>query len=180
MLFTLKHILQSLNERAAMPVTNNKSGIVAPVAAAQPSNASQEYNAGLDFTNFERTIATYTENAKNQLQAKLLNLTNGKQVSLRSSKGYGQPIKDYIINVKNVSIDYYYDRYVIVLKDENDKEYFLEPNSKIRILGPAQIIPKKKKKKPAVDPNQPTPVQPALASNPKTDKQNLVPENFIK
>jgi hypothetical protein len=128
------------------------------VIPQQPQSQGSEFNVGVDFTNFERTIAAYTENAKNQFQAKLLNLVGNKRVFLRGSKGYGQPIKDYTINVKSVSIDFYYERYVVVFKDENDKEYFLEPGYKIKILGNAQMSvkkPKKKKQYPA-QPQQPS------------------------
>lgn len=143
-------------EQQAEP-EKSPSAIVAPASA--PTKPGTELNVGLDFTNFERTIASFTENAKNQFQQKLMNLVGNKQVFLRGSKGYGQPIKDYTINVKNISIDFYYDRYVVVFKDEDDKEYFLEPGYKIKILGPAQIIPKTRKKKKL--PFDMTPVSPA-------------------
>lgn len=132
-----------------------------PIVAQQPPAQGQEFNVGLDFTNFERTIAAFTENAKNAFQQKLMSLVGNKKVFLRGSKGYGQPIKDYTINVKSVSIDFYYERYVVVFKDENDKEYFLEPGYKIKILGQAQIVPKKLKKKKAEQPPV-APVQPNI------------------
>lgn len=129
-----------------------------PIVASQASPQGQEFNVGLDFTNFERTIAAFTENSKNAFQQKLMGIVGNKKVFLRGSKGYGQPIKDYTINVKSVSIDFYYERYVVVFKDENDKEYFLEPGYKIKILGQAQIVPKtqkrKKKEQPPVVPVQ--------------------------
>lgn len=147
---------------------NNPRPPAVPQQQAQPSSQPQgsEFNVGVDFTNFERTIAAYTENAKNQFQTKLLNLVGNKKVFLRGSKGYGQPIKDYTINVKSVSIDFYYERYVVVFKDENDKEYFLEPGYKIKILGNAQMSVKKPKKKKQYQAQ--TPVSPPQApSQPK-------------
>lgn len=130
----------------------------APIVA-QSTPQGQEFNVGVDFTNFERTIAAFTENSKNAFQQKLMSIVANKKVFLRGSKGYGQPVKDYTINVKSVSIDFYYERYVVVFKDENDKEYFLEPGYKIKILGQAQIVPKpqkrKKKEQPPVAPVQP-------------------------
>lgn len=130
-----------------------------PIVSQRSTPPGQEFNVGLDFTNFERTIAAFTENAKNAFQQKLMALVGNKKVFLRGSKGYGQPVKDYTINVKSVSIDFYYERYVVVFKDENDKEYFLEPGYKIKILGQAQIVPKtqkrKKKEQPLVAPVQP-------------------------
>lgn len=128
------------------------------------SQQGKEFNVGLDFTAFERTIASFTENAKNTFQQKLMSMVGGKRVYLRASKGYGQPIKDYTINVKNVSIDFYYERYVVVFKDEDDKEYFLEPGYKIKILGPVQIVPKAEKKKKKEQP----PVVPPVAGRQPT------------
>jgi hypothetical protein len=143
MAISLKRLMELDNvpPKVTTPVASS------PIVAQQNVPAGQEVNVGLDFTNFERTIAAFTENSKNQFQTKLLNLIGGKRVFLRGSKGYGQPIKDYTINVKNVSIDFYYERYVVVLKDEDDKEYFLEPGYKIKILGQAQIVPKSQKRK---------------------------------
>ena len=126
---------------------SKKPAAYTPIVASQTAPQGQEFNVGLDFTNFERTIAAFTENSKNAFQQKLMGLVGNKKVFLRGSKGYGQPIKDYSINVKSVSIDFYYERYVVVFKDEDDKEYFLEPGYKIKILGQAQIVPKTQKRK---------------------------------
>jgi hypothetical protein len=145
MAISLKRLIELGQEKPAA-VGRTRPPAPSP-AATQSAPQNSEFNVGVDFTNFERTIAAFTENAKNQFQAKLLNLVGNKKVFLRGSKGYGQPIKDYTINVKNVSIDFYYERYVVVFKDENDKEYFLEPGYKIKILGNAQMSVKKPKKK---------------------------------
>jgi len=151
--------LKRLMELETEPQATKQPAAYTPIVAQQPTPAGQEFNVGLDFTNFERTIAAFTENAKNAFQQKLMGLVGNKKVFLRGSKGYGQPVKDYTINVKSVSIDFYYERYVVVFKDENDKEYFLEPGYKIKILGQAQIVPKtqkrKKKEQPPVAPVQP-------------------------
>lgn len=149
---SLKRLIELGDEAQGQNPPAPRTPIVSP---ATPSG--QEVNVGLDFTNFERTIAAFTENAKNAFQQKLMTLVGSKKVFLRGSKGYGQPIKDYTINVKGVSIDFYYERYVVVFKDENDKEYFLEPGYKIKILGQAQIVPKELKKKKKF---QPVAVQP--------------------
>jgi hypothetical protein len=157
----LKYILQLISE-----AENPSAAPIAAYPIAAPQSQGQEFNVATDFTNFERTIASYTENAKNTFQAKLFNLTGNKQIYLRASKGYGQPIKDYTINVKNVSIDFYYDRYVVVFKDDNDKEYFLEPGYKIKILGQAVQTPKKAKKKKDPSANTSVPAQKPSQYNP--------------
>ena len=122
---------------------------VAPVQPQPqiPPQSGSEYNVGSDFSTFEKTIASYTENAKNTFQAKLTGLVGNKKVLIRGSKGYGQPIKDYTVNVKSVSIDFYYDRYVVIFKDDKDKEYFLAPDAKVKILGPAERTKTDQKKK---------------------------------
>ena len=149
MAISLTRLIKIREEDAAQ---KQAAPVSAPVQqnASQPTNPppnGQEFNVGLDFNNFEKTIAAFTENAKNLFQTKLLNLVGNKKVFLRGSKGYGQPIKDYTINVKSVSIDFYYDRYVVVFKDENEKEYFLEPGYKLKILGRAEASSEKPKKK---------------------------------
>ena len=146
MAISLKRLIE-LGQEPAVVQQQAPASTATQSTATQSTPQNSEFNVGVDFTNFERTIAAFTENAKNQFQTKLLNLVGNKKVFLRGSKGYGQPIKDYTINVKNVSIDFYYERYVVVFKDENDKEYFLEPGYKIKILGNAQMSIKKPKKK---------------------------------
>lgn len=111
----------------------------APVAPMAPeTQASNEYSPAFDFNDFENKLSQATETAKNNFQERLLSKVGGKKVLIRASKGYGQPKKDYTINVSSVSIDYYYERYVIILKDEKEKEYFLDTGMKIKILGAAE------------------------------------------
>lgn len=143
----------------------------APASSPDPSSGvdGSEYNIGIDFTNFEKTIAAHTENAKNLFQTKLLSLINGKRILLRGSKGYGQPIKDYTINVRSASVDYYYDRYVVILKDDDEKEYFLAPGFKLKIMGPA-VAPQPKQKKKNIDPL--AGIQSKDASKPQQPAQN--------
>jgi len=110
-----------------------------PAATPAGQDAANEYSPSFDFTDFERKIAQSTETARNSLQEKLLSKIGNKKVLIRASKGQpAQPKKDITINVSGVSVDYYYDKYVVVLKDEKDKEYFLDTSMKIKILGPAE------------------------------------------
>lgn len=134
----------------------NEIGVRKMKTPPTPQSGGQVYNLGTDFTAFERGVAASTEAIKNQLQVKLNGLVINKQVAIRGSKGYGQPIKDFIINVRGVSIDFYYDRYVVIFKDEKEKEFFLEPGYRIRIIGPAVVKqPEKKAPKPKLPPQPP-------------------------
>jgi len=78
------------------------------------------------------------------LNSRVLN----KKVSIQASKGYGQPVRDYEISVTSTSLDYFYDRYVVILRDEDDKEYFLKPGFKITILGQGEALKIKVPKEP--------------------------------
>jgi hypothetical protein len=143
----------------AAPIGKDPAAIAAPAEqpaapptpppAAQPSgqDSAAEYSPAFDFNDFETRLAQATETAKNNFQEKLMQKVGGKKVMIRASKGYGQPKKDYTINVTGVSIDFYYERYVVIFKDEKDKEYFLETGMKIKILGPAEAKPANKANK---------------------------------
>lgn len=136
-------------------------------------DSSAEYNVNFDFTDFENKINAAEEGAKEQFQEKLKQKVSNKKVLVRASKGQpGQPEKDYTINVSGVSVDYYYDRYVVVFKDEKDKEYFLKPGYKVKLLGQAEVKPTHKAPArinppmPVVSPPQAKPVAPAQAASP--------------
>lgn len=172
----LRSLLPSFLTEAEDAVPPQPAPAAAPTSDSNAGADGSEYNIGIDFTNFEKTIAAHTENAKNLFQTKLLSLISGKHVLLRGSKGYGQPIKDYKINVRSASVDYYYDRYVVILKDDDEKEYFLASGFKLKIMGPA-ISPQPKQKKKNIDPlagiqskDSEKPQQPAQNPNPPTEK----------
>ena len=93
---------------------------------------------------------------------------------VRASKGYKQPETDYTINVTGVAIDYYYDRYVIIIigREENKQKvakFFIKPGFKLKILGNADNLKPKDqyqvaKSKALVEPES---------------QQNVVPSNKI-
>jgi len=88
---------------------------------------------------------------KSSFQNKILSKIGNKQVQLRASKGYGQPEKDYIVNVSGISIDFYYEKYVIIVKGreqgkQKESEYFIKAPYQIKILGNAVVTPSVKKK----------------------------------
>lgn len=127
-----------------------------------------DYNISSDFSDFETKIANSTEQAKAAFLRNLNSRVLGKKVSIQASKGYGQPVRDYTISVTSTSLDYFYDRYVIIFKDENDKEYFLKTGFKITIVGQGEPLKPKKPKKPKAPttPAQPATGQPASAQSP--------------
>lgn len=103
--------------------------------------ASQYYDLGKDFYSFNNAIGITTETVKNKFEQSINSKIKGRKIKARASRGYKQFEKDYEINVSNVSIDDYYDNYVVVAKDNNGKEYFLRPGFKIQILGSIEQSP---------------------------------------
>jgi len=109
------------------------------------------YDAKSDLSDFESRVSQSTLQNKSSFQNKILSKIGNKQVQLRASKGYGQPEKDYIVNVSGISIDFYYEKYVIIVKGreqgkQKESEYFIKAPYQIKILGNAVVTPSVKKK----------------------------------
>ena len=90
---------------------------------AQPQQSGEQgqgdpnlYDVKPELTDFETRVSQSTLQNKSEFQNKILSKIGNKQVQLRASKGYGQPEKDYVVNVSGVSIDFYYEKYVIIVK----------------------------------------------------------------
>jgi len=137
-------LIKLLNEVVSSPQHFGTS-----TAGGQPlPSTSVDYNVNSDFSEFEAKIARTTAESKaaflNNLNTRVLN----KKVSIQASKGYGQPVRDYEISATSTSLDYFYDRYVVILRDEDDKEYFLKPGFKITILGQGEPLNVKTPKEP--------------------------------
>lgn len=131
-------------------------------AGGQPlPSTSVDYNVSSDFSDFESRIARATAEAKASFIRNLNARVMGKKVSIQASKGYGQPIRDYEISVTSTSLDYFYDRYVVILRDEDDKEYFLKTGFKITILGQGE------------------PLKPQVEKTPKKEKPKAAPGEKI-
>jgi hypothetical protein len=96
------------------------------------------YDWTQDFDVFKKTLNSATESAKLKFEKGLRRRVVGKSVLIRASKGYKQPVKDYTIKkVTGVNINDFYDDWVVVLKNEFNKEFFLTAGYKIKILGTA-------------------------------------------
>lgn len=122
----------------------------------QQASAAQYYDMGKDFFSFIHTIESSDEQIKNQFEQLIASKIKGKKIRARASRGYKQFEKDYDINVANVSVDDYYDNYVVVVKGSNNKEYFLKPGFKIQVIGPMEPEKPKPISHPPIPPqNQP-------------------------
>ena len=141
---------------------------------AAPAVDLKTYDILPDFTAFDTKLKSSTEALKNNLQKSIQDKILGKKIVVRASKGYKQPETDYTINVTGVAIDYYYDRYVIIIigREENKQKvakFFVKPGFKLKILGNVDNLKPKDqyqvaKSKALVEPNS---------------QQNVVPSNKI-
>lgn len=145
----------------------------------QQEAASQYYDLGRDFSSFTRAMDTTTEEVKNRFEQAIASKLKGKKIRARASRGYKQFEKDYEINVASVSLDDYYDNYVVVVRGTNGKEYFLKPGFKVQILGaaeaekqepqPQQTQEPEPQKQPAQPPQPQQPPQQAAPTQPQQE-----------
>lgn len=97
------------------------------------------------FVNFQQKLNDSSEDLKYALQRSLIKKVLGKKITARSSKGQGQPISDYTFSVTGVDIDYYNNKYFIVLigKEEGkgkSTRFLLQPFYKIKSYGPSKSL----------------------------------------
>lgn len=108
----------------------------------------QLYDLGQDFAQFRRMIDGADQQIRQQYEKQIASKLVGKRVRARASRGYKQYVKDYEFDVTRITLDDYYDNYVVVAYDATTpkpKEYFLKPGFKIQILGPATGQPSPQK-----------------------------------
>ncbi len=108
----------------------------------------QLYDLGQDFAQFRRMIDGADQQIRQQYEKQISSKLVGKRVRARASRGFKQFVKDYEFDVTKVTLDDYYDNFVVVAYDgttPKPKEYFLKPGFKIQILGPATGQPSPQK-----------------------------------
>lgn len=164
LLYKLKSEAEQQTGAQPAPSTAPAPAQPAPQAQKAPVDVNmQSYDIQPDFTDFDSKLKNSTEQLKVDLQKKIQDAILDKKIVVRASKGYKQPEADYTINVTGVQIDYYYDRYVIVIigREESKQKtakFFIKPGFKIKILGKADVKPKDQyqiaKSKALVDPNK--------------------------
>jgi hypothetical protein len=128
--------------------------------------SGQYYDLGRDFANFRRMIDGADQQIRQQYEKAISEKLVGKRVRARASRGYKQYVKDYEFDIARITLDDYYDNFVVVAYDSTTpkaKEYFLKPGFKVQILGSStgQPSPQKGNKpgdavsqKPTVPPQQ--------------------------
>jgi hypothetical protein len=121
------------NPSAAAP---QNPGASPNAVSPAPSPDVKFYNVMNDFNAFTTKIDAEEEAAKKELDASLRKSLLNKQIVVRASKGaVGQAEKDYTITAKNVTITYLKDKYYIIIKAEDKKDYYINTGFKIKVLG---------------------------------------------
>ncbi len=101
-----------------------------------PQENSKFYDVSKDFQNFKTTIEAQEEKAKKTFDEALSKQLINKRVTVRASKGaVGQVEKDYDLTVASVDITYLKDRYYVILKGTDKKDYYINDGFKIKIDG---------------------------------------------
>ena len=169
----LKRFLEAEQPQPAGKGTNPPAPAATPQSASPSTPPQSEppkqqsggntYNLGFDLEEFQKKLSQATETVKNEFKEKILTQVANQKIQFRASKGYGQPEKDYTVNVDDVSIDFYYENYVVVIKGrepnkQKQSEYFIKYPYVIKKLG-AATVPTKKKDTSAPDAPVPTPTQ---------------------
>jgi hypothetical protein len=132
-----------------------------PTAPSGGEGDANTYNVKFDLDDFETKVSNSTEDAKNNFQSKILQKISNKQVRLvRAAKGFGQPEREYVVNVADVKIEFWYQKYVVVItgREQNkqkESDFHLTAPYIIKIVGQAQPSRSKKQTQPA----KPKPVQ---------------------
>ena len=94
------------------------------------------FNVVNDFNMFTTKMDAEEEKAKQELSKSLEKNLLNKQVVVRASKGaIGQAEKDYTITVKNIDTTFLKDKYYIILKASDKKDYYINTGFKIKVLG---------------------------------------------
>ena len=109
---------------------------------------NQLYDLGRDYSSFRRMVDGADQQIRQQFEKQIATKLVGKRVRARASRGYKQYVKEYEFDVTRITLDDYYDTYVVVAYDSTTpkpKEYFLKPGFKIQIIGPATGQPSPQK-----------------------------------
>lgn len=119
--------------------------------AAKPVGGTNEYDVGKDFHNFETTVEREEEAASKNLENTIKQKLGNKKVTVRASKGsVGQTEQDYTIDVTEVKVTYMSDKHYVILRGNDNKDYYINTTFKVKIMGTAE------KKNPSTPTTQPS------------------------
>jgi hypothetical protein len=130
------------------------------------------------YSQFDSALSQYKINLIRKYEIQLNNMLRNKKVSVRASLSFGNPEKDYIIErVKEVKINFYFDKYIIVLVGpdqdvkKKDREHLIDRDAvSLKILSSEENLP-----------NRPVPTPRSTGINPtmKQNVQNVAPQKGV-
>ncbi len=126
--------------------------------ASTPSLEPRTFDISNGYENFQNDLSKLVSGYENLYNQTL----KGKEATIRASKGFGQIKKDYKIVVSSVTLSIVKDEYQLVMKDKNQKDYYLDTTFKIVVSGQEQNNPQQQEKPQTepVQPSAPAPTQP--------------------
>ena len=96
----------------------------------------QLYDLGQDFSAFRRMIDGADQQIRQQYEKQIASKLVGKRVRARASRGFKQYVKDYEFDVTKVTLDDYYDNFVVVAYDTLDsKTKRVFPQARVQSSG---------------------------------------------
>jgi hypothetical protein len=121
-----------------------------------PQSSMKFFDVQKDYQLFQTTIDSQEEKAKKVLDSSISKSLLNKEVTARASKGaVGQVEKDYTFTVVGVDVTYLKDKYFIILKGDDKKDYYINLGFKIKILGAATDQEEQPEQKPEQDTSAP-------------------------
>lgn len=119
------------------------------VPAANPSPVdSSNVSAKVQsiFSSFQSQLNTSENQIIKRNEAELDKMLKGKTIKARASIGYKNVEKEYVINVKEVHLVFYYEEYVVSITGseknaKKDKEYILNSGFDVEIVGAMSTEP---------------------------------------
>lgn len=146
------------NVAATSPQNPGKSPTAVP---PQPSPDVKYYDVNKDYQSFKNAIEAQDERIKKDFKTVLSKNLVGKSVTAKASKGaVGQVEKEYQFSVIGVDVMFMKDKYYVVLKGQDKKDYYINDGFKIKLEGesadnsetpnPEETPTPEKSKKPSV------------------------------
>ena len=129
----VKGKLNEISQPLSEPIVGTPPQSPSPII----TGTEKLYTISIDFLNFENDVSGTLLKHTNIIKKKVMN----KEVTMRASKGYGQVEKDYTIVVKNVSIVLYKEKYNLIFKDKNKKEYYVNVAFKLKVGHQQENVP---------------------------------------
>lgn len=99
--------------------------------ASTPSLEPRTFDVSSGYENFQNDLSRLITGYESLYNQSLKN----KEVTIRASKGFGQIKKDYKVIVSSVTLSIMKDEYQLIIKDNKQKEYYLDNTFKIVISG---------------------------------------------